>query len=373
MDTTVSPFIAKVISLYRFCPFDLMFSVPLWSVPLDFTRLFLSQGALSSAGNQRTSQSLHVGVEKRFEQLLCWPLPGSTEACARTRILPAPFRRPRGIAGTNHFGSNVENRIKRGTWRSGNKWTSSKAVSREKTSRARPPCLRSRSQDEELSSSHSCKFHMCGTVAVDPSQETANDLRQLRFLEHMEDPVVIDAGILEYLTLVERTQHVPRQLSLPRKCYPSSAWTKYISEMDVSSHGVPLKASANHHSENLAVAITQRQRTQCLRRSHNTAIVIDIGGFGNKHSSVSRQTAPELGHLQSRACTHKTVVPSAPSPPTSDGTTRRGVSSEERRTVWSPPCRTPGGGGSCRRGASCCSCSTPSLLLAILCPLWAAW
>ena len=53
-----------------------------------------------------------------------------------------------------------------------------------------------------------------------------------------------------------------------------------------TSHGVPLKASANCRGEDLAVAITQRQRTWCLRRSHNTAIVIDIGGFGNEHSSA---------------------------------------------------------------------------------------
>ena len=36
---------------------------------------------------------------------------------------------------------------------------------------------------------------VCGTIAVDPSQETVNELRQLRFLEHMEDPRVIDSGI----------------------------------------------------------------------------------------------------------------------------------------------------------------------------------
>ena len=48
---------------------------------------------------------------------------------------------------------------------------------------------------EKLCSCRSCKFDVCGTVAVDPSQETAHELRQLHFLEHTEDPVVIDAGI----------------------------------------------------------------------------------------------------------------------------------------------------------------------------------
>ena len=48
---------------------------------------------------------------------------------------------------------------------------------------------------QEFSSGHSCKYHMCGAVAVDPSQETANDLKQLRSLDLMEDPGVIDAWI----------------------------------------------------------------------------------------------------------------------------------------------------------------------------------
>ena len=37
---------------------------------------------------------------------------------------------------------------------------------------------------EELSSSHACKFHVCGTVAVDPSQGTTTELKQHRFLDH---------------------------------------------------------------------------------------------------------------------------------------------------------------------------------------------
>ena len=36
---------------------------------------------------------------------------------------------------------------------------------------------------EELSSNHSCKLHVCSTVAENLSQETAKELRQLRLLE----------------------------------------------------------------------------------------------------------------------------------------------------------------------------------------------
>ena len=59
--------------------------------------------------------------------------------------------------------------------------------SHRKQEAARKTALPHAPGHEELSSSHSCKLHMCGTFAVDPSQETAHELRQLRFLEHMED------------------------------------------------------------------------------------------------------------------------------------------------------------------------------------------
>ena len=67
------------------------------------------------------------------------------------------------------------------------------------------------------------------------------------------------------------------------------------------------------------------------------------------------------------------VVPSTPSAPRSDGTTRRGASPAECRTVRSLRCgpatsdrgagRSPGGGVFCPRRAQCGSCSTSSSAL----------
>ena len=48
---------------------------------------------------------------------------------------------------------------------------------------------------EELSSGHSCEFDACGAVVVDPSQEKANELMQLCFLQYMKDLRVIDTRI----------------------------------------------------------------------------------------------------------------------------------------------------------------------------------
>ena len=39
---------------------------------------------------------------------------------------------------------------------------------------------------EELASSHSCKLHVRGTIAVDPSQETENVLKQTLFSRAQE-------------------------------------------------------------------------------------------------------------------------------------------------------------------------------------------
>ena len=74
---------------------------------------------------------------------------------------------------------------------------------------------------------------------------------------------------------------------------------------------------------------------------------------------------------------NRRVVPSTPSSPRSAGTTWRGASPAECRTVRSLRCgpgskrlpgRTPGSGGFCARRPSCCSCSTPSLVLVtVLC------
>ena len=48
---------------------------------------------------------------------------------------------------------------------------------------------------EEWSSSPSCKFYVCSTIAVDHSQKPANEFWQFRHLKYMENPRVIDAGI----------------------------------------------------------------------------------------------------------------------------------------------------------------------------------
>ena len=81
---------------------------------------------------------------------------------------------------------------------------------------------------------------------------------------------------------------------------------------------------------------------------------------------------------------NRRVVPSTPSSKRSAGTTWRGASPAECRTVRSLRCgpgskrlpgRTPGSGGFCARRPSCCSCSTPSLVLVtVFCarrPSWA--
>ena len=76
---------------------------------------------------------------------------------------------------------------------------------------------------------------------------------------------------------------------------------------------------------------------------------------------------------------NRRVVPSTPSSPRSAGTTWRGASPAECRTVRSLRCgpgskrlpgRTPGSGGVCARRPSCCSCSPA---LAVFGPRGAAW
>ena len=120
----------------------------------------------------------------------------------------------------------------------------------------------------KLSPTFSCKFNLCSAVAVNHT---------LRLLKHVKNPGMVSSS---------DTQHVPRQSSLPRRCYPSIAWMRHTSEMTYASHGVPMKASANHRGQNLAITIAQCQRTWSVQRSHKTAVVIDIGRFGNEHGSA---------------------------------------------------------------------------------------
>ena len=49
-----------------------------------------------------------------------------------------------------------------------------------------------------------------------------------------------------------------------------------------TSHGVPLKESADRRGKNLTITITQGQRSQCIRRSHDETIVVDVGRVGEE-------------------------------------------------------------------------------------------
>ena len=91
----------------------------------------------------------------------------------------------------------------------------------------------------KLSPTFSCKFNLCSAVAVNHT---------LRLLKHVKNP-----GMVSW----SDTQHVPRQSSLPRRCYPSIAWMRHTSEMTYASHGVPMKASADGRSKQFAIAIAQ--------------------------------------------------------------------------------------------------------------------
>ena len=116
---------------------------------------------------------------------------------------------------------------------------------------------------EELSSSPSFKFYVCSTIAVNHSQKNTNELWQLCLLKHMENPEMTDAGICggkirqwdtrfmcstrnmrqgSRLNLEDVVRHLPGRDASLRRMY--------------TSHGVPLKASANRSGENLAITIT---------------------------------------------------------------------------------------------------------------------
>ena len=63
---------------------------------------------------------------------------------------------------------------------------------------AAQPCLTPLSDTpgrEELSHAFSCKFDLCGAVAVNHTQEATYELWQLRPLKYVKDPGMVDAGI----------------------------------------------------------------------------------------------------------------------------------------------------------------------------------
>ena len=120
---------------------------------------------------------------------------------------------------------------------------------------------------DELSSGHSCKFHVRGAVAVDSSKETADELGQLCSFQYMQDPGVIDNWDMqrqnlakEYLTLVGHTQQGQSSLDLANVISHLSGRDASLRTM-YASHGVPVKASTNCRGKNLAIAIARRQRT----------------------------------------------------------------------------------------------------------------
>ena len=101
--------------------------------------------------------------------------------------------------------------------------------------------------------------------------------------------------------------------------------------------------------------------------------------------SLSSSSSSSCFFFNNKFCSRRNrrVVPSTPSSPRRAGTTWRGASPAECRTVAVTPLRPwgqrdypaapPGSGGFCARRPSCCSCSTPSPALAVFGPRGAAW
>ena len=116
---------------------------------------------------------------------------------------------------------------------------------------------------EELSSSPSCKFYVCSTIAVNHSQKTANELWQLCLLKHMENPGMIDAGICggKIRQWDTRFMWCTRNMRQGSRSNLKDV-VRHLPGRDASlrwmytSYGVPLKASANRRGENLAITIT---------------------------------------------------------------------------------------------------------------------
>ena len=158
------------------------------------------------------------------------------------------------------------------SWRKWNVWAQQERGSRSKDSFA------SRSGHAELSSGLSCRFHVCGVVVADHWQETVLKLGHL-------DAGTIDARIsrskiVQYDTMLTgRTQHVQGLLSLSRKCYPSFAWKKYISERDAYTSWCT--------NEGLDWSLWWES---CNRNSiwsyHDPSIVVDVERLGNTQSSA---------------------------------------------------------------------------------------
>ena len=100
---------------------------------------------------------------------------------------------------------------------------------------------------KKLPPAFSCKFILCSAVAVNHTQESTYELWQLRLLENVEDPGMVDTGI---------------------------CGSKIV------------ESTPGRRGENLALTIAQCQWTWCVWRSHDEAVVVDIGGLGNENSSA---------------------------------------------------------------------------------------
>ena len=104
----------------------------------------------------------------------------------------------------------------------------------------------------ELSSSLSCKFNLCSTVAENHAQEPTNELRQLCLLKYVDDPGMVDAGVGSGKIRQENTRFLWRTCHVRQgRRFNFEDVVRHLSGRDTSlgwmyaSHGVPLKASAD--------------------------------------------------------------------------------------------------------------------------------
>ena len=109
---------------------------------------------------------------------------------------------------------------------------------------------------------------MRGTIAVDPSQKTADELRQLSSLQYTKDPGMIDTRVCGSKICQKKTRlsrgirNMGEGSSLDLEnviCHLSGRDTPLRGVY--ASHGVPVKASTNCSGEYLSIEIAKRQRT----------------------------------------------------------------------------------------------------------------
>ena len=121
---------------------------------------------------------------------------------------------------------------------------------------------------EKLSPSRSFKFHMRGSIAVDPSQKSTEKGRQSSVLDHREDPGVTDIGVCGSKVCQKNTLFLRGARNMGQGSGLSlKDVVRHLSGRDASlrglyaSHGVPVEAS----TKKLAIAIAQCQWALGLR------------------------------------------------------------------------------------------------------------